>query len=129
MTTTAKRAQTMRTIAQQIDPKRKGAHFFLFSTHDRCRLEDAPSMFSEPRWWTAKAGYDIPRPLILCSCPRCHQLVDPSNEPHEILGQAETPTRVVLAAASSALPGLISDSAELTHARCAAEQPLAAFLE
>jgi hypothetical protein len=130
VTTTAKRVQGMRALAQKVDAKRKGSHFFLFSTHDRCRLDDAAAVFSEPRWWSAKIGYNTPRRLILDPCPHCHQLVDPSNEAHEV-GDGASSSRLLLAPASSPLPQLLPESPVLSHAACAerGSSTLAAFLD
>jgi hypothetical protein len=51
----------------------------MFSTHDRCTLNNPDAMRTNPVWWTAKAGYDNPRKLFLDECPRCRQLIDPSK--------------------------------------------------
>ncbi len=101
VTTTAQRARNMSRVAQEyVDPKKKGTHVFLLSTFDRCRLDlDAPlRVFDDHVWWSTKVGYDNPRKLFLDTCPKCHQLIDTANEPHEILN---SDPRVVLAPASS----------------------------
>jgi len=66
-------------------------------------------------WWSTKVGYDNPRKLFLDTCPKCHQLIDPANEPHEILG---TDPRVVLAPASSPLPDFLPDEPVYAHTDC-----------
>lgn len=106
VTTTEERMQNMREAAQQADPKRKGSHFFLFTTHGRCRLENPDALLTDRVWWTARAGYDNPRTLFLPPCARCQQLLDPANEPHEI---ANSDMRLVLAPASTPLPDLLPD--------------------
>ena len=118
VTTTAKRVANMRAVAQEIDPKKKGAHFFLFSTHDRCRLDDPVAILNEPRWWSAKIGYDTPRRLILDACPTCHQMVDPSNELHRVLNSI--PSGLTSAPATTLLPDHLRQGEELkfAHASC-----------
>lgn len=103
VTTSEERAMNMRLTAQEdVDPKKKGTHIFLLTTLDRCRidLERSPAVFDEPLWWSTKVGYDNPRKLFLDACPKCHQLIDPSNEPHEIVS---SDPRIVLAPASTPL--------------------------
>lgn len=121
VTTTEERLHNMRAAAQEVDPKKKGSHFFLFSTHDRCTLDDPEALFTDPVWWTAKIRYDNPRQLFLETCPKCNQLIDPANEPHEILN-ADPP--VALAPASSPLPDLLPDDAPVyAHTHCPGLQP------
>lgn len=118
VTTTEERAQNMRRTAQQdVDPKKKGTHAFLLTTLDRCRIDvDRPlDVFYEPVWWSTKAAYDNPRKLFLDACPKCHQLIDPSNEPHEILNAT---SRLVLAPASTPLDGLLPDAPQYAHTEC-----------
>lgn len=92
------------------------AHFFTFSTHDRCRLDDPDALLTDPVWWTAKAGYDNPRKLFLDECPKCHQLIDPSNEPQVIVN---SDPRVVLAPASTPLDDFPPDGEPVyAHAAC-----------
>jgi hypothetical protein len=116
VTTTAARLHNMRLAAQEVDPKKKGSHFFLFSTHERCTLDDPDAVLAEHLWWTAKAGYDNARTLFLDTCPTCHQLIDPSNEPHQILNSEP---RVVLAPASTPLDEFVPHEAPVyAHAAC-----------
>jgi hypothetical protein len=117
ITTTQERMHNMREAAQQVDPKQKGSHFFLFSTHDRCSLKDPDAILTDHVWWTARAGYDNPRKLFLDACPKCQQLIDPANEPHEILNAARG--RLVLAPASTPLDDLVTaDGPVYAHLEC-----------
>lgn len=119
VTTSEERAQNMcRTAQEAVDPKKKGTHAFLVSTLDRCRidLERLHAVFDEPLWWSTKVGYDNPRKLFLDACPKCHQLIDPSNEPHEILN---SDPRVVLAPASTPLNDFLPANAPVyAHTDC-----------
>ncbi|MFI5397697.1 MAG: replication-relaxation family protein [Candidatus Binatia bacterium] len=118
-TTTEERLQNMRREAQErVDPKKKGTHVFLLTTLDRCRidLEQPLRVFDDHLWWSTKIGYDNPRKLFLDACPKCHQLIDTANEPHEILN---ADPRVALAPATSPLPDLLPDDAPLyAHTTC-----------
>lgn len=116
VTTTSTRLHNMRTVAQAIDPKRKGAHFFHFTTLDRCRLEDAGAVFADPIWWTAKDGYNNPRKLFLDTCANCHQLVDIGNEPYLLLNS--NPPGLAFAPGTTPLPDLVPEEPEYAHARC-----------
>jgi hypothetical protein len=116
VTTTEPRLHHMRAAAQAVDPKGKGSHFFLFSTHRRCTLDNPAALLTDHVWWTAKTGYDTPRRLLLDTCPICHQLVDPANEPHEIVNAA---SRLILAPASSALAEFLpADPPLYAHTQC-----------
>lgn len=119
VTTTEERVRNMRRVAQErVDPKKKGTHVFLLTTRDRCRinLERPLRVFDDHIWWSTKIGYDNPRKLFLDACPKCHQLIDPANEPHEILN---ADTRIVLAPASSPLSNLLPDVAPIyAHTNC-----------
>jgi hypothetical protein len=115
VTTTEERLHNMRDVARDVDPKKKGPHWFLFSTHARCRLEDPAALLWGTTWWSSKVGYDNPRPLFLPTCEQCHQAIDPSNEPHVIVNA--TP-RLALAPASSPLPDLPPEEPVYAHAAC-----------
>lgn len=115
VTTTAARLHNMRAAAQEVDPKKKGSHFFLFSTHDRCTLDNPDAMLTDPVWWTAKGGYGNPRCLFLPTCFECHQLVDPSNEPHVLVTRDR---HLSVAPASTLLPDVMPDESQYAHADC-----------
>ena len=119
VTTTEERLQNMRRDAQErVDPKKKGTHVFLITTRDRCRinLERPLRVFDEHIWWSTKTGYDNPRKLFLDACPKCYQLIDPANEPHEILN---ADSRLTLAPATSPLPALLPDDEPIyAHTNC-----------
>ncbi|MFN0317039.1 MAG: replication-relaxation family protein [Burkholderiales bacterium] len=116
VTTTAARLQGMRTAAQAVDAKRKGAHFFHFTTQENCSLNDPGKVFYEPVWWTAKQGYDNPRKLFLDTCMRCHQLVDTGNEPYVLLNS--DPPALAFAPGTTPLPDMLPDEPEYAHAQC-----------
>ena len=119
ITTSAERAANMRDKAQQeVDPKRKGTHSILLTTLDRCRIDiDRPlDVFFEPIWWSTRVGYDNSRAFLLDACPKCHQLIDPSNEPYEIVN---TDPRIVLAPASTPLDDFLpADAPVYAHTIC-----------
>src|SRR5262249_20663162 len=116
ITTTETRLHHMRAAAQEVDPKKKGPHFFLFSTHERCTLDRPDALLTEHVWWTARSGYDNPRKLFLDPSAKCAQLIDPANEPHEILN---TDPRVALAPASTPLPEFLPGEAPVyAHTDC-----------
>ncbi len=84
LTTTHQRIANMIDVVRRVDPKKKGSHFFHFGLLAHCRIDNHAALFYEPLFRSAKIGYDNPRPLFLDECPKCHQLIDPANEPHEI---------------------------------------------
>ena len=117
LTTTRQRIANMIDVVRRVDPKCKGSHFFHFGLLDQFRIDNHAALFYEPLLHSAKIGYDNPRKLFLDTCPKCNQLVDTANEPHEILNTAEPP--LVLAAASSVLPDLLPDDAPVyAHTDC-----------
>jgi len=85
VTTRPRRLAKMIDVVRRVDPKHKGSHFFHFALLDHCRIENHAALFYEPLFRSAKTGYDNPRPLFLDTCPKCHQSVDPSNEPYDVL--------------------------------------------
>ena len=119
LTTTEERLHNLRTAAQEADDRKKGSHFFAFSTHDRTSIDVADHILTEPVWWTARAGYDNARTLFLPVCPTCSQLIDPANEPCQILNTADP--RIILAPASTPLPDLLPDGEPIyAHTECPA---------
>lgn len=120
VTTTEERLHNMRVAAQQVDPKGKGPFWVLFTTHSRCTLDDPDALLTDRVWWTARLGYDNPRTLFLSPCGRCQQLLDPSNESHQILN---SDLRLVLAPASTPLPDLLpAQEPSYAHVECPALQ-------
>ncbi|MBX3027072.1 replication-relaxation family protein [bacterium] len=118
LTTTEERLHGLRAAAQQADEKKKGSHFFMFSTHARTSMEAADSLLTDHVWWTARAGYDNPRTLFLSPCARCSQLLDPSNEPYESF---DSDPRLVLAPASTPLPDILpTEELRYAHTDCPA---------
>lgn len=124
-TTTAERIANMcDTARNQVDPKRKGSFAFLLSTLDRCRIDpERPlAIFDEPMWWSTKVGYENARKLFLDTCPKCFQLIDPANEPHEIINTSDP--RIILAPASSPLDDLLpADGPVYAHITCPGRRP------
>lgn len=114
VTSTEVRLETMRLAARDVDPKGLGAHYFHFSTHDRCTLADPDAVIDGLSWWSAKTGYDNPRRLLLDTCPDCNQLVDIGNEAYRILNS--NPPGLAFAAGSTPLPDHLPDDEEPAYA-------------
>jgi len=116
LTTTPQRLANMIDVVRRVDPKSKGSHFFHFALLDQCRIENHSGIFYEPLFRSAKIRYDNPRPLFLDTCPKCNQLIDTANEPHEILN-AEP--RLELAPATPPLPAVLPDDESVyAHTNC-----------
>ncbi len=116
LTTTEARLHNLRLAAQEADEKKKGSHFFAFSTHDRTTIDVADQILTDPVWWTARAGFDNARTMFLPSCPNCRQRIDPANEPHQLLNTPDP--RIILAPASTPLPDLLPDEPIYAHTEC-----------
>ena len=116
VTTTEERLSNMRLAAQEADEKKKGSHFFAFSLHSRTTIDVADEIFTEPIWWTARAGYDNPRTLFLNACAKCRQLLDPANEPHEVVNTNDP--RIILAPATTPFPDILPDAPVYAHTAC-----------
>jgi len=117
------RIESLRLRGRDVDPKKLGTHFFLFSTHDGCMLDEADTIFERPLWWTAKQGYDNPRPFFLQTCPTCNQSVDPSNEAHVVLNALPEP--FICAPAATLLPDQlpVGVDPEYAHHGCPGLRP------
>lgn len=119
LTTTEERLHNLRLAAQEADGKKKGSHFFMFSTHGRTSIDVADQILTEPVWWTARAGFDNARMMFLPTCPTCSQRIDPANEPHQLLNTADP--RIILAPASTPLSDLLPDDEPIyAHIECPA---------
>lgn len=103
LTTTRQRLANMIDVVRGVDPKKKGSHFFHFGLLEHCRIDSHAALFYEPLFRSAKIGYDNPRPLFLDECPKCHQLIDPANEAHEVSAADAGPVSV-----HTSCPGLSS---------------------
>lgn len=115
VTTTTRRLEGMVDVVRQVDPKAKGAHFISFTLLNRCRIVDYDGLFYTPSFRSSKIGYENPRPFFLSECGRCQQLVDPANEPHEILN---SDPRLVLAPATTPLAELMPSDPVYAHTSC-----------
>ena len=115
LTTTQQRLNNMIDVVRRVDPRSKGSHFFKFGLLEHCRIDNHQDLFYEPFFRSAKVGYDNRRKLFLDACPKCHQLIDPSNEPHEIVN---TDPRILLAPASTPLADVVPDAPVYAHTDC-----------